>query len=181
MSLSVSIADGRDKDSSNRSSNSLMSKSCDFEATCGACNQSRLGHMHHLAAPEFSFWMCAECDSLWVNIEDIRAKCRNRSSLHSLYGNHDWPLIDEERIVGPWLLGGQPNPKYSEESIRMTSLLIGCHKERLVDASMNCPNCPSQILTHMHHRAAQVLGFWFCEICGSVWIGALEGIERDQR
>lgn len=55
--------------------------------------------MHHVAAPRFAFWMCPEDDFVWLDIEDAKEGGRNNITLAALYGNHDWPLIEEGFIV----------------------------------------------------------------------------------
>lgn len=66
---------------------------------CPTCKQSYLRRMHHAAASTMAFWMCPECDFVWIDIEDAKAGGRNGITLTALYGNHDWPLIEEGYIV----------------------------------------------------------------------------------
>jgi len=51
--------------------------------------------MQHKSVSAFAFWMCGECDSVWVNLEDAKSGGVNRITLASLYGVHGWSLIEE--------------------------------------------------------------------------------------
>lgn len=52
-----------------------------------------------MAAPDLAFWMCYECDSVWVDIEMARAGNGGRITFSDLYGSHGWSLIEEGFIV----------------------------------------------------------------------------------
>ena len=69
------------------------------KVVCPCCRQNYLDRMHHVAAPGFAFWMCYECDSVWIDIEGARAGGRGRITFSNLYGSHGWSLIEEKFIV----------------------------------------------------------------------------------
>lgn len=54
--------------------------------------------MQHALVPTWTFWMCFECDAVWLEVEGGEPKGK-RLSLWQLFGDHGWPLIEEGRII----------------------------------------------------------------------------------
>ena len=67
-------------------------------ACCPIDSHGPLRQMQHALIPTWSFWMCSECELVWLEVEGGKPK-GEQLSLWKLFGDHGWPLIEEGRII----------------------------------------------------------------------------------